>query len=174
LIDGGDCGVDVQCEGSTTLLLMDPQAFGDLLATEAEFRLGVLKWLCASHHQVALLKFTLSMPMPTRLHAWLDALVRLSGRADGPWTVVPMALSQAELGATLSTTRQYVAKALNELESSGALVRLHGDVRIRRDALPLAARGWAPVDAMAEPGWQGAGAQAGPSAQSRIARESAR
>ena len=174
LIDRCDCGADVQCEGSTTLLLLDPDAFRGLLASEADFALGVLKWLCASHHQVALLKLTLSLPMPMRLHAWLDALVRLSGQADGPWIAVPMPLSQAELGATLSSTRQYVGKALNELEAAGALVRLHGAVRIRRDALPLAARSWASVDAMAEPGWQGAGAHAGPSAQSRSARESAR
>jgi CRP-like cAMP-binding protein len=138
LIDRGNSGIDVFCEGDSTLLLLPPEAFRAALATQAEFSLGVLKWLSLSHHQIGLLKLILTMPMPLRLHAWLDALAHLRGQPDGAWVHVPMTLGQQEIAGWLSTTRQYVAKALNELESSGMLVRRRDAFQLCRDSLPLA------------------------------------
>jgi CRP/FNR family transcriptional regulator, cyclic AMP receptor protein len=138
LVDRGNCGIEVRCEGESTLLLMSAEAFRAALAEQAEFSLGVLKWLSLSHHQIGLLKVILTLPMPLRLHAWLDALAHLRGQPDGAWVNVSMALGQQEIAGWLSTTRQYVAKALNELEGSGKLVRRRGAFQLRREALPLA------------------------------------
>jgi CRP-like cAMP-binding protein len=76
--------------------------------------------------------------MPLRLHAWLDAITHLRGQTDGAWVSVSMDLGQQEMAAWLSTTRQYVAKALNELETGGVLVRRRGTFLLSRHALPLA------------------------------------
>jgi CRP/FNR family cyclic AMP-dependent transcriptional regulator len=139
LIDRGECGVDVRSEGRTTLLLLEPEAFRGLVASEAEFALGVLKWMCVSHRQATRLRLTLSLPMAMRLPAWLDALAQQSGQRDGPWNFVPMRLSQADLGASLGTSRQYAGKAIHDLEKAGALERLPGGFRLRRESPHLAA-----------------------------------
>jgi CRP/FNR family cyclic AMP-dependent transcriptional regulator len=138
LIDGGNCGVDVCCEGDSTLLLMSGEAFRAALAAHLDFSLGVLKWLSFSHHQTGYLKLMLALSMPLRLHAWLDAMARYRGRHEGDWVTIPMPLGQQEIAAWLSTTRQYVAKALNELEISGILQRRRDVFLLRREALPLA------------------------------------
>jgi CRP-like cAMP-binding protein len=138
LIDGGNCGVDVCCEGDSTLLLLEPDDFRSALAEHADFRLVVLKWLAFSHHQSGFLKLILTLPMPLRLHAWLDVLSYQRGQPDGPWLNISMFLGQQEIASWLSTTRQYVAKALNELENAGLLVRRRDTYLLRRDALPLA------------------------------------
>lgn len=138
LVDRGNCGVDVCCEGDSTLLLMPADAFRAALAAHADFSLGVLKWLTISHHHACLFKIILTLPMPLRLRAWLDFLAHQRGRADGPWMDVSMTLCQHEIAAWLSTTRQYVAKALNELEAEGVLQRQRDVFRLRREALPLA------------------------------------
>jgi CRP/FNR family transcriptional regulator, cyclic AMP receptor protein len=138
LIDRGNCGVDVCSEGDSTLLLMSAEAFRAALAAHPEFSLSILKWLSFSHHQTGYLKLLLALPMPLRLHAWLDALARWRGQRDGDWVTLSMTLGQQEIAAWLSTTRQYVAKALNELEASGRLLRRRDAFQLRRDALPLA------------------------------------
>jgi hypothetical protein len=137
LIDRGNCGVDVLCEGDSTLLLMSAEAFRAALAAHQDFSLGVLKWLSFSHHQTGFLKLVLALSMPLRLHAWLDAMARYRGHRDGAWVTVPMTLCQQEIAAWLSTTRQYVAKALNELEASGSLQRRRDAFLLRCDSLPL-------------------------------------
>lgn len=138
LVDRGNCGVDVCCEGDSTLLLMPAEAYRAALAAHPEFSLGALKWLTISHHHAGLFKVILTLPMPLRLRAWLDFLVRQRGQPDGPWVTLSMTLSQQEIAAWLSTTRQYVAKALNELDASGVLQRQRDAFRLSRDALPLA------------------------------------
>ncbi|MGM9491240.1 Crp/Fnr family transcriptional regulator [Ideonella sp. YS5] len=138
LIDRGNCGVDVCCDGDSTLLLLEPDDFRSALAAHADFRLVVLKWLSFSHHQSGFLKLILTLPMPLRLHAWLDVLAYQRGQPDGAWLSISMALGQQEMAAWLSTTRQYVAKALNELENEGVLVRRRDTFLLRREALPLA------------------------------------
>jgi CRP/FNR family cyclic AMP-dependent transcriptional regulator len=138
LIDQGNCGVDVCCEGESTLLLMPADAFRSALATHADFGLGVLKSMSLSHHQVGRLKLILALPMPLRLRAWLDLLAYQRGQPDGAWLCVSMTLGQQEIAGWLSTTRQYVAKALNELEADGLLQRRRDVFLLRREALPLA------------------------------------
>jgi CRP-like cAMP-binding protein len=138
LIDRGNCGVDVSCDGDSTLLLLEPDAFRSALTEHADFRLVVLKWLSFSHHQSGFLKLILTLPMPLRLHAWLDVIAYQRGQTDGGWVSVSMELGQQEMASWLSTTRQYVAKALNELESVGVLVRRRGAFLLSREALPLA------------------------------------
>lgn len=141
LIDGGNCGVDVACDGATTLLLLAPEDFRDALAAHPGFSLGVLKWTSFNLHQLTLLKLILTLPMPLRLHAWLDVLAHNRGRPDGAWTAIPMSLGQQEIAGWLSTTRQYVAKALNDLESQGTLLRTRDFLRLRPEALPLSRPG---------------------------------
>jgi CRP/FNR family transcriptional regulator, cyclic AMP receptor protein len=140
LVDGGVCGLDACSERDTTLLLMPGDAFRELLASDAGFRAGTLKWTSYSHHQMAMLKMILTLPMPLRLHAWLDLLGRQRGRSEGGWLTISMSLSQQDIAGWLSTTRQYVAKAVAELERDGRLVRRRESYLLRRDALPLASR----------------------------------
>jgi CRP-like cAMP-binding protein len=139
LIDGGACGEDAFAEAETTLLLLSPQAFRALLEAHAELRLGVLKWMAYGRHQLSVLKLILALPMPLRLHAWLDMLGRQRGQRQDTWLAIPMTLNQQEIAGWLGTTRQYVARAIAGLEGDGRLVRRCDTWLLRRDALPLAA-----------------------------------
>jgi len=136
LIDHGNCGVDVCCEGDTTLLMLGQEPFRTLMATESEFGLGVLKWLSISHHEISILKLTLALGMPMRLHGWLHVLAHQRGQADGSWVTIPMSLSQQDIAKSLGTTRQYVANALKELEWEGKLIRLPDAFKVRGDLFP--------------------------------------
>ncbi|MGM9491224.1 Crp/Fnr family transcriptional regulator [Ideonella sp. YS5] len=136
LIDGGNSGVDVGCEGDTTLLLLKQDPFLALMAAEPEFRLGLLHWLGICHHQICIMKLTLALPMPERLQGWLHVLGHQRGAADGPWVTIPMKLTLQEIASSLGTTRQYVAKALKELEGAGAVVRLPDSIKMRGDLFP--------------------------------------
>lgn len=139
LLDGGNCGLDVFAEADTTLLLLPPDTFRALLQADAGLRLGVLKWMAYGRHQLALMKLILALPMPLRLHAWLDLLGHQRGQVEGAWLSISMTLSQPEIAGWLSTTRQYVARAIAGLESDGRLARRRDAYLLRRDALPLAA-----------------------------------
>jgi len=144
LIDGGPCGLDAFAEADTTLLLMAPDAFRALLQADAGLRLSAVKWMGYGRHQLSLMKLILALPMPLRLHAWLDLLGRQRGQVDGPWLSISMGLSQPEIAGWLSTTRQYVARAITGLENDGRLLRRRDAYLLRRDALPLAAPNPAP------------------------------
>jgi CRP-like cAMP-binding protein len=136
LIDGGNSGVDVHCEGDTTLLLLKQDPFLTLMAAEPEFRLGLLHWLGICHHQICVMKLTLALAMPERLQGWLHVLGHQRGRADGSWVTIPMNLTQQDIASSLGTTRQYVAKALKELEGAGSLVRRPDSISKRGDLFP--------------------------------------
>ena len=136
LLDSGNSGVDVRCEGDTTLVLLRQEPFVALMAADPEFRLGLLKWLGICHHEICIMKLTLALAMPERLQGWLHVLGHQRGLADGSWVTIPMNLTQQDIASSLGTTRQYVAKALKELEGAGALMRLPDSIKSRGDLFP--------------------------------------
>jgi CRP/FNR family transcriptional regulator, cyclic AMP receptor protein len=138
LLDGGPCAVDVISEAATSLLMLPPEGFHALIEGDPAARLNALKEMCHGIHHIAMTRTMLTLPMPLRLHAWLDTLCRTSGRWDAEWVTLPMRLTQPEIAGWLSTTRQYVGRAIAQLEGNGGLVRHRDEWLLRCDRLPLA------------------------------------
>jgi CRP-like cAMP-binding protein len=150
LLDGGHCAVDVISEAATTVLLLSPEGFHALIEGDSAARLNALKEMCHGMHCIARTRTVLTLPMPLRLHAWLDMLFQTSGRWDAEWVTLPMRLTQPDIAGWLGTTRQYVGRAIAQLEGDGGLVRHRDEWLLRRDRLPLAKARRAVAEAAAD------------------------
>lgn len=140
-VDGQGCVFDVRTHDATTLILLPVQEFRQVLRAEPRLLQNVSAALCdRSRFSYDLVEQLMTLSLRQRLATSLLELADVCGRRTEQGIEIQLKVSQEDLAAMLSASRQRVNAELRCLVRAGAIVTRYSRIKIvDREALAQAA-----------------------------------
>jgi CRP/FNR family cyclic AMP-dependent transcriptional regulator len=124
MIDGGERSADAVALENTTVLTISQGEFRSLLKNRPDLAVQVLVLLCQKLRKTSDALESLGLlPVPARLARFLLKLSDEQGQSIPSGVLVPLRLSQGEIGRQIGATRESVNKQFGAWQSEG-LIRL--------------------------------------------------
>lgn len=130
-VDGQGCVFDVRTHAPTTLVLLPVREFRQLLQSEPKLLYNVSVAMCdRSRYSYDLAEQLMTLSLRQRLASSLLELARVCGRLTDQGIEIQLKLSQEDLAAVLSASRQRVNAELRSLVRVGAIATRYSRIKI--------------------------------------------